>query len=119
MAEFPLLKTSAVAQYPAQRSTEHATRVLRFLDGSEQRFREYGTALRRWTIALALLDESELTRLREFCSQVRGRAGSFVFVDPWDGTEYADCSLAGDEVELELSEEGRGRAVLIVKENRS
>ena len=40
MNEFPKLKTGAVAQYPAQRTTRYSTHVMRFMDGSEQRYRE-------------------------------------------------------------------------------
>ena len=59
MANFPALKTGAVAQYGSDRSRQFATQVLRFLDGSEQRFPGYGTALLAWVIRLDLLDESE------------------------------------------------------------
>lgn len=37
---FPTLKTGATLQYPAQRATAFSTDVVRFVDGSEQRFRD-------------------------------------------------------------------------------
>lgn len=118
MSAFPTLKTGAVMQYPASRSVECATQVFRFVDGSEQRFRER-LAAKRWVIRLERLDEEELQRLEEFFGAVQGRAGSFSFVDPWDDVTYDDCSLEGDELAVELSGEMRGQTVLVVRENRS
>ena len=118
MAAFPKLKTGAVMQYPASRSVEGATQVFRFVDGSEQRFRQRLVA-RRWVIRLERLDEEELQRLEEFFGSVQGRAGSFSFTDPWDDVAHDDCSLEGDEMVVEVSGEMRGRTVLVVRENRS
>jgi uncharacterized membrane-anchored protein len=118
MGAFPRLKTGAVAQYPASRSVEYATRVFRFLEGSEQRYRERGSAVRRWVIRLDKLDEAELQTLQEFFGSVQGRAGSFSFVDPWDEAEHENCSLEDDTMAVELSGEMRGRTVLVVRENR-
>ena len=41
MSEFPPLKTGAVMQYPAQKEARFSTTVVRFTDGSEQRFPQY------------------------------------------------------------------------------
>ena len=109
MANFPALKTGAVAQYPSDRQRSFSTQVFRFLDGSEQRFPGYGAPLRRWTIRLDLLDEAELTNLEEFFESEGGRAGSFSFTDPWDGTVYANCSFDGDELALHFAGRKRGR----------
>jgi len=64
-------------------------RVFRFLDGREQRFQDYGAPLRQWTIRLSLLDEAELNALESFFRSHGGKAQSFAFPDPWDGTVYA------------------------------
>lgn len=119
MGEFPKLKTGAVAQYPAGRRVEYATQIFRFLDGSEQRYREQGAPVRRWVIRLDRVDEAELQSLAEFFTSVQGRAGSFSFVDPWDEVTYGDCRLEDDAMAVELSGEMRGRTVLVVRENRS
>jgi hypothetical protein len=58
MATFPALRTGAVAQYPSERHMRFSTRVLEFVDGQEQRFREFSRGLRRWVIHLDLLDDS-------------------------------------------------------------
>lgn len=117
MSTFPVLKTGAVMQYPAEKELVNSTEVLWFVDGSEQRIREYRGSRRRWIIRLELLDESEMAAIEEFFVSQHGRAGSFQFRDPWDGTEYPDCGFASDELPLEQEEEGRGRAVLVVQDN--
>lgn len=118
MSTFPVLKTGAVMQYPAERSSQYANQVVRFLDGSEQRFREFAQPLHRWVIRLDLLDESELNRLREFFRIQNGAAGTFGFTDPWDCASYANCSLETDTMIETLTGEGRGQTTLTVRENR-
>ncbi|SRR5579883_27323 len=118
MADFPVLKTGAIAQYPADRGTLFSTQVYRFLDGSEQRFPAYGAALHRWLIRLDLLDEGELETLKQFIESVGGRSGSFSFTDPWDGTFYSNCSLEGDSLVAILRGPKRGASEVVVKENR-
>jgi hypothetical protein len=119
MASFPALKTGAVAQYGSDRVRRFSTQVLRFLDGSEQRFPGFGTPLRQWVIRLDLLDESELANLELFFEDEDGRAGSFSFTDPWDGTVYTSCSFGSDEMALEFQEIARGKTQVVVKENRT
>ena len=119
MSAFPSLRTGAVLQYPAHKEVRFATEVLRFMDGSEQRFREYPTPLRRWMIQLDLLDQSELQVLREFFRTLGGEAGSFTFTDPWDGTTYTNCSIDGGEMTQQLVDEMKGKTFLTVRENRA
>jgi phage-related protein len=119
MANFPALKTGAVAQYGSDRSRQFSTQVLRFLDGSEQRFPGYGAPLLQWVIRLDLLDESELENLELFFENEGGRAGTFSFTDPWDGTVYGSCSLGSDDLALGFQEIARGQTQVVVKENRS
>jgi len=119
MASFPTLKTGAVMQYPAKRTLKFNTNVIRFLDGTEQRYREEPSVLHQWTIQLDLLDEAELAALDQFFVSSQGQFGSFSFTDPWDGTVYPNCSLAANTYEFGLQEEMRGKASVIVSENRS
>lgn len=118
MADFPVLKTGAVAQYPAERTTTFSTRVLRFVDGAEQRYRQHSSPLRRWVIRLNLLDEEELANLEAFFQSEQGRAGTFAFTDPIDGTTFPSCSLESDRIELEYKDVFRGEAVMVIRENR-
>jgi uncharacterized protein DUF2460 len=119
MQTFPTLKTGAVAQYPASRRVEYQNQAVRFVDGTEQRYRDSGGPRRRWEIALRLLDEGELAAIEEFFGAAGGTFNKFAFVDPWDGVEYADCSLAEDALEIAATGEMRGGATLIVVENRT
>lgn len=119
MAGFPRLKTGAVMQYPAQRRSTYSTRVLQFTDGSEQRFRRHPSPLRRWVVRLEMLDEEEMRSLGAFFEEQQGRMGDFAFTDPWDGAEYAHCSLEQDEWEGEWVSEESGRGLLVIRENRS
>jgi hypothetical protein len=119
MADFPTLKTGAVLQYPAERLLGFSTDVLRFVDGSEQRFRSYGAPLKRWIVRLELLDEAEMKRLERFFEASQGALGSFQFTDPWDGRVYNDCSLGDDEMTIEFNAEQQGKTVLVIRENRT
>ena len=118
MNRFPTLKTGAVIQYPSRREIRHPTSVLRFVDGTEQRIPESGSGGRRWLISLSRLDTSELEAVEQLFIAVQGRSGSFAFTDPYDGTEYPDCSFEQDDFVLRQTDEGRGEAVLRFRENR-
>ena len=119
MSTFPALKTGAVMQYPAQRGVQYSTVVLQFLDGAEQRFRNYQAPLHQWVIQLSRLDQAELQNLQEFFRSLDGRAESFSFTDPRDGTTYSSCSLASDGMAAVLAGEWDGETSLTVSENGS
>src|SRR5664279_1864389 len=112
MATFPKLKTNAVAQYPAGKEVLFRNQTVRFLDGREQRYRDSAGPLHRWTIRMERLDESEMAGLQQFFRDNQGRLESFAFTDPWDGTQYANCSLAGDDLQLTSLGEMRGAVSL-------
>ncbi len=116
---FPLLKTGAVAQYGSDRTPAFSTQVFRFVDGSEQRFPAFGTALHRWVIRLELLDESELTAIADLFVTVGGRAGTFSFTDPFDGTVYASCRFDEDELAPGFGDVARGESVVTISEIRA
>ncbi len=94
--EFPTLSTGAVAQYPTVVQVRQDVEILKFVDGSEQRFLRRGRAKRAWTINLARLSESELASVHAFFDRVRGSMENFTFRDPWSGTEHHNCRLKGD-----------------------
>ena len=119
MAAFPLLKTNAVAQYPATKAVQFRNQALRFLDGGEQRYRDSAGPLRRWEIRLSALDERELAAIEAFFVDNQGASGAFTFTDPWDATEHANCSLQSDELLLESTAALQGRTAWIVVENRT
>ena len=118
MVDFPSLKTGAITQYPSERRTGYSTTVLRFVDGSEQRWREQGSPARRWVLRLSSLDEMEAAVLAGFFDAQGGRAGHFSFQDPWDASVYADCSFEQDTLPVDISGEGLAAAVLTIRENK-
>lgn len=118
MATFPTLKTNAVAQYPAKRTLRFQNQRLRFVDGTEQRYRDSAGPLHRWEILLEELDEGEMTALESFFVANQGAFAVFPFTDPWDGQTYNNCSLEGDEMDLTHSGELIGATRLTVVENR-
>ncbi|MGD0498508.1 MAG: DUF2460 domain-containing protein [Bryobacteraceae bacterium] len=118
MASFPKLKTNAAAQYPATRSARYQNEALRFVDGTEQRYRDSAGPLHRWEIHLSQLDEAEMAALEEFFADNQGAFGSFSFVDPWDGQTYPNCSLDTDVLETMARAEMNGATSLTVVENR-
>ena len=119
MSSFPRLKTDAAMQYPVTRVLEFSTEVVRFIDGSEQRYRDFGGPLRSWKIRLDLLDESEAAAVEEFFTEMQGAFGTFTFTDPWDGSEYAGCTLDQESIETLMTGEMRTQTALLVRENRS
>lgn len=118
MASFPTLKTSAVAQYPATKAVRFQNQVVRFVDGSEQRYRDSAGLLRQWVIRLNELDETEMAALERFLESNQGSFGSFSFTDPWDNQTYSNCSFADDAMDLTSVEEMRGGTSIMVRENR-
>jgi hypothetical protein len=117
-AVFPTLKTGAVAQYPATKASQFISFVVRFLDGADQRYRQFPAPLRSWVIKLDMLDEAELSQLEQFFIAQEGSAGTFSFMDPWTQTEFANCSLNQDTFQFAVQGEMQGTAQLVVVENR-
>ena len=119
MNEFPRLKTGAIAQYPADKSTGYCTHVVSFVDGSEQRFGAYCKPLKIWTIRLSLLDEQEVNLLTEFFRNRNGAAGAFSFTDPWDGQVYPNCSFYSDEMPVDVKGYADHHIAVVIRENRN
>ncbi|HLN01685.1 MAG TPA: DUF2460 domain-containing protein [Bryobacteraceae bacterium] len=118
-AAFPLLKTGAVVQYPATKTTQYSSFVIRFMDGSDQRYRQYTPALQQWNIKLNLLDEGELHALEQFFMSQEGGFGTFTFVDPWTQTVYPNCSFEQDTLPYQLTDTSQGTLSVVVVENRT
>ena len=117
MATFPLLRTSAVAQYPLSRTTVFSTEILKFVDGSEQRYGNYPQPIIRWTIQLDSLDEGELAAVRQFFRSQTGVSGRFTFTDPFTGTAHPNCSFDQQAATGDLKDTGRCVTTLIIRTN--
>jgi hypothetical protein len=114
MSTFPALRTGAVAQYPLDSSVRFQTQSVRFMDGSRQRFRLYGSGLRRWTIRLDLLDEQELATLTAFTEQ-QGTA-IFPYTDPVTGDQVASCIISGQIYGSGMADEMNANATVEIEE---
>lgn len=117
MASFPILKTGAEVQYPLVTQTQFATDVVQFIDGTEQRFPRYPAQLRKWTVNLSLLDESELNTILLFFRTQRGVNGTFTFTDPTDGSVYPDCSFVSDSIQTSMDVTGRCTTTVAIQQN--
>lgn len=117
MAEFPKLKTNAVAQYPSTKTFEFKTEILKFVDGKEQRFRRAPSMLQRWMISLDLLDDGEADAVQQFVTDHAGRFGQFSFYDPWDNVLYEGCSFDQDEISINSNGAMNNRASLVIRRN--
>ena len=114
MATFPTLKTGAIAQYPLPVSTRFSTQTVQFLDGSQQTFRLYPSALRRWSVQLDALDEQELD---SFVSFVEAQGGApFSFTDPVTGQSVANCIISGDQAGAAMTQEINGQTQFVIEE---
>jgi Conserved hypothetical protein 2217 (DUF2460) len=119
MINFPTLKTGAVAQYPARKTLRFRNQILRFVDGTDQRYRDSAGPLHTWEINLDKLDDAEMAVIEAFFAENQGNFGNFAFTDPWDGQVYSNCSLASDSLSLLAFNEMQGTVALKVVENRS
>src|SRR5580658_5393797 len=114
MATFPVLKTGAVAQYPLGRGVHFSTQAVRFMDGSQQKFRLIGTGLRRWTLKLELLDEEELGAVISFVEQQT--SATFAFTDPVTGDNVATCIISGEQFDATLNRDMSGQTTVVIEE---
>ncbi len=114
MANFPTLKTGAIAQYPLAVKFRYSTQAVQFLDGSRQTFRLYPAGLRRWSVQLAGLDDQELDLLISF---VEAQGGApFSFTDPVTGATVANCILSGGSASAGMEKELSGQTQFLVEE---
>lgn len=94
MPDFPILSTGAITQYPSGVTSGQSAQVIRFLDGSDQRFLMHKAMLRQWQIRLDLLNEIEIRQIEAFFTGVQGDYSLFTFPDPFTGAMVPSCRLA-------------------------
>jgi len=96
--EFPKLSSGAVTQYGTPVGFSSPTQIIRFLDGTDQRFLARGRILRRWLIELRLLNESEIAAMEVFFNTAKGEYSEFGFPDPISGATIANCRIGAPEL---------------------
>lgn len=98
MSTFPSLSSGAVAQYPLAFGLSQNTSVIRYIDGSDQRFLTQDRQFRSWQIRLELLNDVEMEQLQSFFESQQGTYSTFTFPDPISGTEVANCRIGASEL---------------------
>jgi hypothetical protein len=117
MDRFPKLKTGAAAQYGAEQEARRATETRRFLDASEQRYRDYEQAKLTWLLRLDLLTATESAEIREFFIRMRGSQTEFEFEDPWSGLVVSPCRFAQDALTDRLEGEKSESVTVRIRES--
>ena|SRR5258708_28734638 len=115
MADFPRLKTGAIAQYPAEADVSWKTHVVRFLDGSEQRHQQIQNPVSRWIVRVELLDDQEARTLADFYREQSGMLGTFSFEDPNTNVVYPSCSFEVDHFSVIEEDEFRNSGMLRIR----
>jgi hypothetical protein len=113
MAQFPRLQTGAACQYPLAAEVLCETRVLRFLDGSEQRIARGGVT-RRWRIDYDALTEAEASAVERFLVGYQQTQTPFAFTDPADGAVYSRCRVETERLEMRYSESAGVRTSVVI-----
>ena len=94
MASFPTIRSGAVALYPLARGTERKTRVIKFIDDSEQRWRQ-APPLASFLLEFTDINSRDLSTLRVFWVTTKGRVDK-----TWDftilGTTYSHLGFDSD-----------------------
>lgn len=114
MPTFPPLRTGAVAQYPLAHTSAWLNQSVWFLNGTVQSFPVYSRPLRKWSIQLSSLDESEMDAVISFAEAVEGAV--FSFTDPVTGSIVPRCIISGGTVNAGMAQDLVGSASLVVEE---
>jgi len=117
MSELPKLRTSSTMQYPLGRTQARRVRILRFVDGAEQRFPLDGQAFRQWQMSFSQLDDAERNILTRFLEDQMATSGAITVVDPSDGLRYERCHVEGEDAEVQLNDANDGRIDFVLSED--
>ena len=117
MSELPKLKTGSAMQYPSTRGLGRRVRILRFVDGTEQRFPLDGKAHGQWRMSFRQLDDTERRELERFVEESAASGSVISIVDPWDGRRHDQCRLEGDKADIQMREANDNRLDLILSED--
>ena len=114
MAQFPKLKTGAIAQYPTTKEYLFSTTTRTFVDGTEQRYRDFRGSRQRWVINFSQLGDGEIAELLEFFRSQQGRLGEFDFEDPWTQMVVSECHFEQDSLHVRADGEFDSSTQLVI-----
>jgi hypothetical protein len=118
MLTFPALGTGAVAQYPLPISYTSPVEIIRFIDGTDQRFMARGKMLRTWHIQLSFLNEDEISQMEQFFESLEGQYSPFAFPDPYSGQTVPNCRMGESSLVTDyLSEDLSSLTFWVVESN--
>lgn len=98
MSTFPVLSSGSVIQYPTQTFIGTSVRVIKFLDGANQRFVNNAKANRKWRVQLDLLSAEEMAAVEAFFRSQMGSYATFTFPDPFTNAPVANCRIASPDL---------------------
>lgn len=105
MASFPTLRSGQVTMTPLTRASEFVTGVIRYRNGSEQRFVQRAERA-RFVLSFSNLDGYDVATLRDFWRSTKG-----AFDATWgitiDGVLYEGCAFEDDEFSVTESKAER------------
>lgn len=116
MLNFPKLSSGAISQYPTVQQTTALTNVMKFIDGSEQRFASSGKGLQAWQVSYELLNEQEFASIISFIQSTQAGTQAFAFRDPRTGITHNCCRLDLHQFKA-LYREGRSSLRLLIRED--
>lgn len=96
--QFPTLQSGAVMQYGSLFGSVQPAQIIRFIDGTDQRFLASGRGYRRWLISLHLLNEAEIASIETFFQDMAGEYSTFSFPDPVTGSSVPNCRIGAPEL---------------------
>jgi hypothetical protein len=114
MPNLPSLQSGSTVQYPFVTSLRYSTGIIRFVDGSEQRFSHTRGVHRTWTVGLRDLNPSEIEAVAAFATSSDKQA--FTFYDPVTGEVHSQCTLLAQPVTVEHADEQRAHLSLTIVE---
>jgi len=116
MPNLPSLQTGSTVQYPFVTSLKYSTEIIRFVDGSEQRFSQSGNVHRAWNVEFRDLTPSETEAIAAFVEDSTSTNQEFAFHDPVTGEVHSHCRLAAERVPVQHAGEKRSNLWLTIKE---
>ncbi|MGH9583514.1 MAG: hypothetical protein ACRD4O_11315 [Bryobacteraceae bacterium] len=85
-------------QYPAPLTSGQGAQVIRFIDGSDQRYLTQGRTLRQWEIRLDLLNDQEIQQIEAFFDAQNADYSTFMFPDPFSGAAVPNCRFGAPQL---------------------
>ncbi|MBL8179952.1 MAG: hypothetical protein JNK48_35055 [Bryobacterales bacterium] len=101
MAVIPIEQTNSPAEYPLHATKRFHNSSIRFLDGTEQRFRARHQPSMIWQLQYRNQNPGEMAAWMPFLDGALGSQSVFDFIDPVGMTVHSGSRMAANDVEVE------------------